>query len=79
MFLHVGNGQIVFNRELIGIFNLNIEDNPVNKEFLESAKGKAANPLSVNARPKSYIVTDSRVFISPISPRTLFMRQKAHR
>jgi len=78
MFLHVGNAQIIFNRELIGIFNLNIEDNPANKEFLDSAMDKTANLWSPNDRPKSFIVTDGRVLISPISPRTLFKRQKAH-
>ena len=79
MFLHIGNSRIVFNRELIGIFNLKLMDNPVNKQFLESARIKDFYSEIKLKNYKSFIVTSNEVFLSPVVPSTLARRKSASR
>lgn len=76
MFLHIGGSQIVFNNELIGIFRIDLTDNPVNRDFLKASGKVFTASDSKNRFPKSFIVTDRDVQFSPISPLTLSRRQK---
>ncbi len=76
MYFHIGNSIIVFNSELVGIFNLIQVENKINKGFLESTSNNIVHLQSTQERPKSFIVTDSCVYMSPISPYTLSRRQK---
>ncbi len=75
MFLHIGGSEIVFCKELIGIFNLDPEQNAVNKHFLNTVSNNPSSILSGSARHKSFVVTDNRVYLSPISPLTLSRRR----
>jgi regulator of extracellular matrix RemA (YlzA/DUF370 family) len=77
MFLHVGGGKIIFHRDIIGIFNLNLREKPVNKQFLESALSSRFMKASDFERYKSFIVTDDTVHLSPIAPVTLSRRKNA--
>lgn len=79
MFIHIGNAQIVFERELIGIFHMNLRDNPVNKQFLESANAENFYRNKDLKRYKSFIVTDGDLIFSPIVPTTLARRQNRNR
>jgi len=80
MYIHIGNARIVFKRELIGIFHMNLRDNPVNKQFLESANAENFYRNKELERYKiSFIVTDSELLLSPIVPTTLARRQKRDR
>jgi uncharacterized protein YqgQ len=71
MYLHTGNGRIIFKRELIGIFNYDLFDSDKfasNKKILQQNNDQ----LQVNkGRNQSIIVTDRKVFSAPISPLTL--------
>jgi hypothetical protein len=71
MYLHTGNGRIVFKRELIGIFNYDLFDSDRfagNKKILQHN----IDSLDVNkGRSQSIIVTDRGYFSAPISPLTL--------
>jgi extracellular matrix regulatory protein B len=75
MFLHIGSSQIVFNRELIGIFDFNLKENPANREFLKNISANPLNKISSSASPKAFVVTDKGVYISPITPLTLSRRR----
>ena len=79
MFIHIGGSQIVFNSDLIGIFNLELKGNNVNKMFLNSASTGSVTIMSKSDQPKSFIVTDNCVYISPIAPLTLSRRQNPSR
>lgn len=74
MFVHIGGSQIVFNNELIGIFNLDEEESEVNNEFLNNISNHPTSILSGSERHKSFVVTDDKVYISPIAPLTLSRR-----
>ncbi len=77
MFLHIGNSKIVFNDDLIGIFNLDPMADQVNSQLLQSASFDALYDHTKNDQPKSFIVTDNNVYMSPISPLTLFRRHNS--
>ncbi len=79
MYIHIGNTQIVFKKELIGIFKMNLRENPVNKQFLESANGKDFTRNTELKRYKSFILTDGDLLFSPIVPTTLARREKRNR
>ncbi len=78
MYIHTGNGRIIFKRELIGIFNhdLVLSGNPAgtdriwqqNVSELKAGKG----------RSQSIIVTDREIFSAPISPLTLAGRSEKY-
>lgn len=71
MYIHTGNGRIIFKRELIGIFNYDLFDGDQfagNKKIWQQDKDQ----LKVNkGRIQSIIVTDREIFSAPISPLTL--------
>lgn len=75
MFVHIGGSQIVFSKEVIGIFNLNSGESEINQEFLNTISNHPTSILSGSERHKSFIVTDRKVYISPISPLTLSKRR----
>ncbi len=71
MFIHTGNGRIVFHRELIGIFNhnhLSINQNETNKQIWFP---KDQLPKAGKGRSQSIVLTDREIYAAPISPLTL--------
>lgn len=76
MFLHLGGDISVLQKDIIGIFDLGIaEKNGATKELLEIAKGeKNLFPISAKEKAKSFIVTDTKIYVSPISSITLLKR-----
>ncbi len=75
MFLHIGGSRIVFHKDIIGIFNLKLRDNPTNKQFLESVPATRFLDSSEYARYNSFLITDETVHLSPIAPPTLARRK----
>ncbi len=73
MFLHIGNSRVAYLKDIIGIFNLEIKNNQVNKQFLESNLGTKITEQE-KENNSSFIITDQRVFYSPISSLTLQKR-----
>ncbi len=73
MFLHMGNSRVVSLQEIIGIFNLEIKNNQVNTQFLESRPGDKVTKEEEKAL-NSFVVTTDKVYYSPISPLTLQKR-----
>ncbi|NLZ28701.1 MAG: DUF370 domain-containing protein [Firmicutes bacterium] len=77
MFLHIGESRIVFSKDIVGIFSLDIRDKEVNRQFLEfSPKDKDYKGESTGGENKSFIVTPNKVFFSPISSYALARRKK---
>lgn len=81
MFLHIGGSQIIFSNDLIGIFDYNLAETDSGNNSIFYDKGNLNKTAQKNGSdiPKSFIVTDSKVFVSPISPLTLSKRQKNSR
>lgn len=74
MYLHIGNARIVFDKDIIGIFDSALLDLESNKLLNERKKEDFAACSSSGSRGKSFIITDGRIFYSPISPITLARR-----
>lgn len=77
MFIHIGNSKIIFSADLIGIFNYNSASTRNNELLLDMATDDALYKVSGHDRPKSFVVTDKHVYMSPISPTTLSRRNDA--
>ncbi len=73
MFLHIGNSKVVALNELIGVFDVNLNNNSTNVQFLESFPGD--NPSAQKKESSnSFVITTNKVYYSSISPLTLQKR-----
>lgn len=73
MYLHLGQGHVVYKRDVIGIFAIEGKDIPVNSEFMEGAKW-GQEVTEIEGVAKSMVVTRKQVYISPLTPSTLEKR-----
>lgn len=74
MFLHLGADTVITIRDVISITYIKKSKSNINKEFLSNAyKNKKVIDISEN-NPKSFIVTNSGVYLSAISSLTLKKR-----
>lgn len=76
MFLHLGGEVTVPQKEILGIFDFEAAiKSPVTKEFLDLARSdKLVVEIAGFQQVKSFIITNSKVFFSPISSTTLQKR-----
>lgn len=77
MYLHLGEDTVVKDKEIIGIFDIDTSTvNKATRDYLTKAE-KEKRVIYVNYDlPKSFIVTDKKVFVSPINTSTLNKRAK---
>ncbi|MFR5875903.1 MAG: extracellular matrix regulator RemB [Eubacterium sp.] len=75
MFLHLGEDTVITDESIIGIFDIdNSTVNKATRDYLSKAE-KDKRVVYVNYDlPKSFIVTDNKVYISPINTSTLNRR-----
>ena len=75
MYLHIGNGKTVRKKNVIGIFDMDKTTlSGVTKKFLSDSE-KNGNVCSVsNDIPKSFILTDDKIYISQISAQAITSR-----
>lgn len=78
MYLHLGQDTVVRLADITGIFDIeNTSIGKATKDFLRRAEQEGRVVNVSYELPKSFIVcSDSRVYISQISPATL--RKRAH-
>lgn len=74
VFIHVGGDTIIEQRRLIAILDAQIRDAPATREFLATARRHPGVEDVTGGEAKSIIVTDRRVYLSPVSPLTLKRR-----
>lgn len=77
MFLHIGGEHVLAKNEVIAIFDIeNTTISKITKDFLKMTEEKGQIINVLNELPKSFILTNKNIYISPISPSTLFKRAK---
>jgi len=79
MFLHIGSGILCDDSSIIGIFDLdNLTSGSKGTEFLKKAeeKDQIKNVGGKYDLPKSFILTDQTLYISPITSQTLYRRSR---
>ena len=75
MYLHIGNDCVVPCRELIGIFDIeNTSVSKITQKYLYLAEKNGRVRYVSMEIPKSFVVTEDAVYISPISAATLRKR-----
>lgn len=81
MYLHLGQNTVVRDREIIGIFDLDItSQSPRTRRYLNTAQRRGEVVAVTEELPKSFVVTGrrgrQRVFISQLSTATLLRRSE---
>lgn len=76
MFLHLGGEVTIPQKEIIGIFDFEVaRRSPASKEFLDLARAdKLVMQITGLENTKSFIITENKIFFSPISSTTLQKR-----
>ena len=81
MYLHLGQNRVVRDREIIGIFDLDITSQSIRtRQFLNLAEKNGEVIAVTEDIPKSFVVTGERgrqqIYISQLSPATLHRRSE---
>lgn len=77
MFLHLGEDTVITDKGIIGIFDIDTSTiNKATRDYLTKAE-KDKRVVYVNYDlPKSFVVTDNKIYISPINSQTLNKRSR---
>ena len=78
MYIHLGGEKIIRSRELIAIFDI-ASDKPskLPKSFLTHSEQEKKVERIGEEEPKSLVVTESKIYYSPISSSTLKKRSRS--
>lgn len=74
MFIHIGGDTVVSTREVIGIFDVQAQSEPDTGAFLRSVQKDGRVEVVEVGEMKSFVVTENKVYFSPISSLTLKKR-----
>ncbi|WP_177917201.1 extracellular matrix regulator RemB [uncultured Eubacterium sp.] len=78
MYLHIGEDTVVRDKEIIGIFDMDTSTvNKATRDYLKKAE-KNKKVIYVNYDlPKCFVVTNDKIYVSPINTSTLNKRAKS--
>ena len=77
MYLHIGEDTVIHDRDIIGIFDMDTSTvNKATRDYLKKAEQEKRVVYVNYDLPKCFVVTDKKVFISPINTSTLSKRAK---
>ncbi|MBR3999871.1 MAG: DUF370 domain-containing protein [Clostridia bacterium] len=71
MLLHIGEGTLVRSREVIGFFDLDGTSGEVTKAFLHTKEKDGVTEMLTTDIPRSFVVTDEKVYITRLSTAAL--------
>ena len=77
MYLHIGEDTVIRDRDIIGIFDMDTSTvNKATRDYLKKAEQEKRVVYVNYDLPKCFVVTDKKVFISPLNTSTLSKRAK---
>lgn len=80
MFLHAGNNKNLLIKEIIGIFDMDTSTvSAKTREFLKKADKEGITEALFEEVPKSFILTDKKIYFSQISTTALNGRTEDHK
>lgn len=80
MYLHLGGDVLISYKEVVGIFDIEkTTTSKITRDFLKTAEQKEMVINVLTDIPKSFVVTDNEVYITQISPQTLFKRMEENK
>ena len=75
MYIHLGNKKNIREKEIIGIFDMdNATLSKVTQKFLNKAQSEGRLITTVDEIPKSLILTEDKVYMSQLAPKSLYGR-----
>lgn len=78
MYLHLGENTVVTDDGIIGIFDMDTSTvSKATREYLRLAERGGRVEYVNYDLPKSFIVTDRKIYVSPINTATLNKRSKS--
>ena len=82
MYLHLGKGSIVNDREIVGIFDLDItSQSHLTRKYLSAAEKAGQVETACDDLPKSFVVCESggtrRLILSQMATATLLKRSES--
>ena len=77
MFIHLGENTVITDDEVIGIFDMDTSTvNKATRDYLSLAQKNGRVEYVNFDLPKSFILTDEKIYVSPINTVTLNKRAK---
>ena len=77
MYIHIGGGRAVRDKEIIGCFDMDGKwDSDTTKAFLKSAEKSGKTETAGDDLPRTFVVTDDGVIFTHISSVAVVSRQK---
>lgn len=77
MFIHLGEDTVITDKGILGIFDIDTSTvNKATRDYLARAEREKQVTYVNYDLPKSFVVTDDGVYVSPINTATLFKRIK---
>ncbi|WP_276356536.1 extracellular matrix regulator RemB [Cohnella caldifontis] len=77
MYIHLGGEKIIRTSQVVAIFDISIEhSSKLSRQFVAQAQKNRGVETIGEEEPKSIVLTDDRVYFSPISSSTL--KKRAH-
>ena len=72
MYIHIGNNKIIDGKKIIGIFDMDFAtlSKYTRKTLGRIEKEKKVESVSFDI-PRSIVVTDEKIYLSPLSPKAL--------
>ncbi len=68
MYLHIGAGRLVRDKDIIGCFDMDGHaDSAVNREFLKAAERRGITSSAGEDLPRTFILTDGKIILTHIS------------
>lgn len=78
MYLHIGEDTLIKDKEIIGIFDMDTSTvNKSTRDYLKKAETDKRVIYVNYDLPKCFVVTDDKVYVSPINTGTLNKRAKS--
>ena len=78
MYLHIGEDPLIKDKEIIGIFDMDTSTvNKATRDYLKKAETDKRVIYVNYDLPKCFVVTDDKVYVSPINTGTLNKRAKS--
>ena len=77
MYIHLGENTVITDKNIIGIFDMDTSTvNKATRDYLSKAEKDGRVEYVNYDLPKSFIVTDTKIYVSPINTATLNKRSK---
>ena len=78
MYLHIGEDTVIRDRDIIGIFDMDTSTvNKATRDYLKKAEQEKRVVYVNYDLPKCFVVTNKKIYISPINTATLNKRAKS--